>query len=391
MKLEDIFAMGAILSISIDIPSLGVPLTHLFILLLFFFNILNLLAKKDFRINKYLFMFTLFVLVNSILPSRISLNYLKHVMGMLVYFFSYYSYLSLNKNRIKKIMYNYIKISQLFACLGIFQFLGFVFKLNFLYDYSYLGITSRVSTSGEMLRVFSIFSEPAAFGVVLFPAAIIAIKNLIILKRKKLIDIVVISCMLLTFSFIPYILLFACTLYFFKLKYGLSIKYILISIFLAITVVVLIVKNDNLNEKLRYFNLDRGELLSGGGASAYAIISDILVNYEAFKSNPIYGTGIGRYEENYNSFIFKYFDTSAEIATLRMKKDSIMYPKLLGELGVIGFLLIFLLFREGKKDNKGYDFLKIFWIGNLIIMLRSGSYFSPVNLFFINYYLVKKE
>ncbi len=136
--------------------------------------------------------------------------------------------------------------------------------------------------------------------------------------------------------------------------------------------------------------------------STYALYSNYRVTKEAFLKNPLFGTGIGTYEDNYYMYINKIIPKTPirEKYHLNDKDANSLFMRMLVEIGLIG-VIIFLLFTFFNRVNFSSNNIdqRFFWAFNngifvLIVLrlLRQGHYTSLGFIMFIMlYYFLKKE
>jgi hypothetical protein len=130
--------------------------------------------------------------------------------------------------------------------------------------------------------------------------------------------------------------------------------------------------------------------VSGANLSSFSLISNYLVAYESFKSNPVFGSGIGSHMISHAKEIEKIegIGEFTEFLELNSQDANSLFIRTASELGIIGLGLIF-YFIFSNYSSYNDDAL---WISRAILLyffcklLREGHYFSPEMYFFIFIY-----
>ena len=394
--IDDILAISGILFFASKFIVFDNPITHFIVFGLLFISCFKFIIIGRINIRIYLFLlFIIYLAGTSILTYEA--DSFDKFLGFCIYSLSYYLYFYNNKNRLNEILKIYCFFSIVICFICLIQEVGYFLKNTYMYDFSIYGFYSRATPSGPFLRVYGFFAEPASMAdILLIPLCYYL--YVLFTKHKSGFNIfltaIVVITAILTFSIIPYILLTFFVIYF-ACKIN-KLRFILIFPIAIVIMVSGIYTSDNLREKVGTLFYDREQLVTGTGASTYAIVSDALVNTTAFIEHPILGTGFFKYEENYINHIFKYFNIDDATAYKRIKYDAIMYFKIFSEMGAIGVVFIVLIFRRRREKRLFVNAL--FW-GVMICMIRTGSYFSTINYFNIgfifmlldNYYVFEKD
>lgn len=381
---DDLLAISGILFFSSKFHFFNIPITHIIIFFLFIISLFKFMLVG--RINNRLclyFIFSLYLICSNILYYDFILY--KKLIGFILYSSAYLLYFYNNKNRVFNILKIYYLFSLIICVICIIQEVGYLTGVSYLYDFDIYGFHSRATPSGQFLRVYGFFSEPASLAnILLIPLcytfySIILGKNLVGLVGA----VIIIATALLTFSIIPYMLITFFIIYFSYFKYRRAFVFIVPAVISL--VIIGIYTSDNLSEKVGTLFFDKHQLVTGAGASTYAIVSNFLVNTSAFINNPVIGSGFSSYENNYYTYIFNFFNIDDATAILRIKYDAIMYFNLLGEMGLVGVFFLFFIFKRKNKNNL---FVNALLYGLVICLIRNGSYFSTINFYNMGFLII---
>jgi len=283
----------------------------------------------------------------------------------------------------------------------LIQELSFLLGFKPGYDFSFLPSFNLAPSQTGLLRINSILAEPSGFCYVIMPAffaSLVALvkKKYALLKRWK--SLVIISAFILTFSTVGYIgIVFSSILLIYnfgKIKY-----FILITLLLAGFVFFLWFNVEDFKMRINdSFDVLVGEKsLEKSNLSTFALFSNVLVTYETFLDNPIFGHGLGSRPLSYDKYIGDVVDIEKVPKLLNREGGNSLFLRILSELGLIGVILFFyflLRFYLSRKKDKN-DYLWI--ISNavlvmfLIRLIRAEHYFNGgLFFFFWLYYFVWK-
>lgn len=343
-NLQDILLILSMLSLGMGNYNNLLPLnvSQIFILFLSFVTILrslkrNLLYVPRFFIYSfgYIFCITFIININGIESIK--------ALGILsIYFITLYNYVKQTKDneKIIKILYD---ISFVFSLIGIVQQIGFVIKIEPLYNFSYLGIHNGISVSGNLMRVTSLFTEPAHFATIVIPGASIAIiEYLNVYKFKfsnKYKNICFFLASLFTFSLVVYLTIGLIILYKLifvsqniknKIKFAIYIGVIAIIgvIFADESLLIISQKYESL------FNLNKG--LTGSNLSGFAVISNIKIAIAKLKDGYFFGTGLESHERTYFKYIGNIY--SNVVMYLNYTDAASLYTRIMSEMGIFGLI-----------------------------------------------------
>ena len=325
--------------------------------------------------------------------------FLKVFTGMsLSYFFYYYVIVQFEFN-VEQLFKWYLKGSYICSLIGLYQFLGFKFgsinwyNLSRFIPFNKWGLTY---SEGGNLRINSIFCEPAHLASILSAAFFISLYNLtqkesVFINKFK--SIVIIIVYILSFSSLAQTGILVAILLLF-LSYGI-LRYILVVVPLLLITFNFIYANVP-EFRQRYDSsiaLIQGEkfILGKTHGSSFILYNNYVVASENFKTNFLFGTGIGSH-----AFAFNIYSLSKDIEQKGFDSNSAdansMFLRLMSETGLFGIIIIFYIIITGyvKRDPKR---LTYHWlISNALLLMillnlfRQGHYFLYGFPFFVLLY-----
>ncbi|MDF2447522.1 MAG: hypothetical protein K0R26_26 [Bacteroidota bacterium] len=353
--------------------------------------------------NKNLFFIFLILLVAGIVHilqgNNTSGQFFKVYVGLfLSYFFYYYVVLELDYD-IEQLFKWYLKGCYIAAIIGIFQFLSFLVGFTPGYNFSWILNKWGLITGGNFgLRINSIFAEPTHLGAVLSAAFFVSVYNLI---RKETYGLTRLQSFLivlvygLSFSGLGQIGIFL-TFIFLAISFGL-VRYIIILIPILIVSFNFLYNNVNeFKERLDstfglFVNDDAFELGKTHGSS-FILYNNYRVALENFKTNFLFGTGIGSHPTAFDKYSVAK-DIKQWGFNLNSADANSMLLRLISETGIFG-VVIFLIIMFKCYIKRDKVFPTHHWIisnGILIMILlnlfRQGHYFlNGFPFFLILYY-----
>lgn len=115
-----------------------------------------------------------------------------------------------NRNDIRYILNLYLQVSFVVSCIALFQEFFYLTGFKYGWDYSSWKIVNQIDYSNIMLRVTAIAGEPSILVYALAPAFYIALNAFLTKDRsiclfKQWQNLIIITAMLLTYSFLGYI------------------------------------------------------------------------------------------------------------------------------------------------------------------------------------------
>lgn len=378
-----------------------------YIILIIFF-IYYIAITKNIIFHKYflilLFFLSFFSVVNIFIGNNSILLFLKQFLGIGFSGTVYYYFLKYNRFEFNKIFRIYIKFAFFIAIIGIFQEISYLLNFEPGYNYqSFIPNFKITETNIGLLRINSILPEPAHFAASIIPASFISIHNLFNYKDKPFFinraqSIIIAISLVLSLSTIAFIgiifIIFLIVLNYRKILFiiiGTVIAAIFsITIYLSIPDVKMRV--DDTFSAITENNFQ----LRDANWSSFAILSNSIIAYQVFKTNPFFGFGLGSHPITYDKYIEKFVNIyDPEMVFLNRTDACSLFLRLISETGFFGiFILFFFIIKNYVSRNKNNS---LWIISNAILALfflniiRQGHYFyNGFWLFIWIYYYISK-
>ena len=279
----------------------------------------------------------------------------------------------------------------------------FFYRLNFRpgFDYGWI-LNKGGNAEGEAgIRFSSIYVEPSQLGIMLGPAAFVAIANIIRRKNyyfKNYQNYAVLLALYLSKSSTGYLGLFCIILII-----GLNLGYIsYLILFIVIGVFSVIGLYNSLDEFKERVDAALGLWvhqdfdIKNVNTSSFVQYNNAHVAFDNFKEHPFFGTGIGSHPVAYSKYSYtksvvkiKGFDNNSADANS-------LFLRLMSETGLMGILFISILVLKCFVGNDGTN--DTYWIISgalltiiLLYLLRQGNYFLNGFPFFVWLYFYNKS
>jgi hypothetical protein len=356
-----------------------------------------IIRYRDININKsfiVIMMFlTVFSLVNVYFGNDTFFYLTKQVLGILMIGSAYYFLIKINEFRVDKLFKIYLRIAIIVAAIGIFQEISYL--IGFKYGYNYHFIIKKwwlSRTALGMLRLNSIFTEPAHFAITMAPALFVALvtllKNNSFYMSKKA-SILIIASVILTISGIAYIAILLSLLIIFadfrKSKYLLLVVIILPIICYAI---YRYVPDMRMRVDHSLGVVTGAKKVVDTNPSTYALSSNAFVAYKSFINNPFFGSGLGSHPISYDKFISSSADNGywhKDWPMFNREDASSLFLRLVSETGLFGLVIVFyFIFRFRLKNNDNLSVMSnAIFVLFIMQLLRQGHYFYNGLFFFV--------
>lgn len=356
---------------------------------------------NKFGFNRSLvFIFLILILTgiaNIVMGNNTTQQFIKVVVGLtLSYFFYYYVILEFDCN-VEQLFKWYLKGAYIVALIGVFQFISYQIGFSPGYNFNYILNKWGMIKGGNFgLRINSIFPEPTHLGSVLSAAFFVSLYNLF---RKETFYLskfksgVIIVVYILSFSGLGQLGMFLSFL-FLAISFGI-VRYIILLIPLSI-ILFNTMYNNSKDFRERYDSLidlfNTGKFVLGKThGSSFILYNNYVIALENFKTNFVFGTGIGSHPVAFEKFsLAKNFKVYG--FNLNSADANSMLLRLISETGLFGvtiFLLI--IFKCYVKRDEFYP-TNHWLISNAILIMillnlfRQGHYFLNGFPFFVLLY-----
>jgi hypothetical protein len=314
----------------------------------------------------------------------------------LSYFFYYYVIIEFNFD-IERLFKWYLTGCYIAALIGIFQFVsfqvGFTPGYNFRWVFNKWGLTPGGNFG---IRINSVFAEPTHLGAVMAAAFFVSLYN--VFRKEpvyitKFQSLVIIAVYILSFSGLGQAGIFL-TLLFMAVSFGLA-RYILVLVPAAI-VLFNIMYNNVSDFRERYDGLVQlyttGRFVLGKThGSSFILYNNSHVAFENFKTNFIFGSGIGSHP-----IAFEKYSLAKDIKVYGFDFNSAdansMFLRLVSETGLFGVIVFFVIIvkcyvrRDERYDTYHWLVSNSILIMILLNMFRQGHYFLNGFPFFVILY-----
>src|ERR1700756_2473060 len=328
--------------------------------------------------------------------------FFKIFLGVLLSTIFYYYVIQHYEMNIEKMFSMYLKWAYWSAIIAIIQYISF--KIHFFpgYNYEWLFNKWSVVSSGEgLIRINSIYMEPSQLGIMLGPAAFVAVLNFIRKQQygyKKYQIFIILIAIYISKSSAGYVGLF-CVIVIIGLNLG-YISYLLLFLLVGITAAVGLYNSveefkSRVDAALGLW-VDQNFDIKNVNTSSFVQYNNAHIAYNNFKEHPFFGTGLGSHSVAFEKYSYtrsvvkiKGFDNNSADANS-------LFLRLMSETGLMGIIFIFVIITRCFVGNDGID--NKYWIisGSVLILIllylfRQGNYFVNGFPFFVWLYYYNKK
>jgi hypothetical protein len=325
--------------------------------------------------------------------------YINIVINLIFYglMMAYYNY------NVEEMFRRYLKGVVIVCIYGIIELVAYKLGAFSLVNLRNLGFNKwGLAYGGLGIRVNATYPEPAHLAQFISPAVFVAFYNLFVEKiwLSKWESIIIIITFLLTFSSLAYTGLFII-LILFLLNYGL-IRYFIIAVPIGIFLAYIVYTNVNefrdridglkllfideylLEEKNKEvtsknaFEARQLRVLRNVHGSSLVLYNNYYVAMQNFKTNFLFGTGLGSHEIAFQKYNLNYLLSKWYV--LNAPDANSMGLRIISELGLLGiiftlfFIIKFLVLKSDAPDNKKWILSGAIFIIIIIQLLRQGNY-----------------
>lgn len=375
------------------------PFEFYFGYLIFVVLLPGFIVRYGFNGSLFFIFFTLFVtgIVNIFLGNNTTALFFKVFTGLAMsYFFYYYVVVEFDYD-IEKLFGWYLTGSYIVALIGIFQFISFKIGFTPGYDLRWVFNKWSVTPGGVFgIRVNSVLAEPTHLGTVLSAAFFVSIYNLsqkkgYYLNRTQ--SIVIIVVYILSFSSLGQTGIFL-SLLLLAVSFGLA-RYIVIAIPVGIVLFNILYNNVNdfrerLNGLVDLFSGKDFQLGKTHGSS-FILFNNYKVALENFKTNFVFGSGIGSHPVAFGKYSLARFYKTEGFNSNGADANS-MFLRLLSETGLFGVSIFLYIMVKCYVKRQEHIQTNHWLISNGILIMiilnlfRQGHYFLNGFPFFMMLY-----
>jgi hypothetical protein len=322
--------------------------------------------------------------------------------GVLISVSIYYYVMEYFELDVEKMFKMYLVWAYWSAVIAIVQYVSFGIGFKLGYDYGFLlNKGGHVITDSGVIRVCSIFLEPSQLGIMLGPAAFVALFNLIRRKNyqyKIYQSLVVLVALYLSRSSTGYLGLF-----FAVLILGLNFGYFLyVIVFFVMGYFAALGLYNTVDEfKSRIDSsvalwVEDDLAYENVNSSSFVLYNNAHIAWENFKEHPIFGTGLGSHPVAYDKF--SYTKSIVKVKGIEFNKQDAnsMFFRIMSETGLLGLLALFgIIFKcfvgfNGDENDNHWIISGATLIIILLYLLRQGNYFLNGFPFFVWLYYYNK-
>ncbi len=325
--------------------------------------------------------------------------FFKVFVGLMMSYFFYDGVIKEFDFNIEKLFYWYMKGSFVVSVIGLIQFISFQVGFTLGYDFHWILNKWGVAPGGLFgIRINSVLAEPSYMAGVLSPAFFVAVYNLT-RKSPYLISRiqggVIMAVYILSFSALGQAGIFLSVVLI-MINFGL-IRYFLIMAVLAALLFNVLYENvadfrERYDSLVELFTMGRDSFKLGKThGSSFILYNNFIVTTENFKTNFLFGGGIGSHP-----IAFEKFNLAKDIGTAGFSNNSAdansMLLRLVSETGLFGtFVFLLVVFkcyvsRDFNRESNHWIISNAILVIILLNLFRQGHYFLNGFPFFVLMY-----
>ncbi|MEW6773510.1 MAG: hypothetical protein AB1304_05870 [Bacteroidota bacterium] len=360
-------------------------------------------------------------LLNVWLENNTYKNFFKIYLNIAINLLFYSTVIAYYNYDVEEMFRRYLKAAVLVCIFGLVEWAMYNVGLSALVDLRRLGFNKWGFVPGGIgIRVNATYPEPAYFAEYMSPAVFISIYNLFFQKNiflKKWECLVILSAFLLSFSSLAYTAIFVIFILL-LINFGI-IRYLLLAVPVMIFLFYIIYNNVEefkdridgikkvfideylLQEKERdienkyAFESRQWRVLSNVHGSPLVLYNNYYVALQNFKTNPLFGTGLGSHEIAFEKYNLNYLISKWYV--LNTPDANSMGLRIISELGLLGILFSFFfiknyfVFKDALNSNSYHWLISSSLLVMIIIqLLRNGNYTYAGFIFFALLYYYNK-
>lgn len=360
-------------------------------------------------------------LLNVWLENNTYKNFFKIYLNIAINLLFYSTVIAYYNYDVEEMFRRYLKAAVLVCIFGLVEWAMYNVGLSALVDLTRIGFNKWGFVPGGIgIRVNATYPEPAYFAEYISPAVFISIYNLFFQKNiflKKWECLVILSAFLLSFSSLAYTAIFVIFILL-LINFGI-IRYLLLAVPVMIFLFYIIYNNVEefkdridgikkvfideylLQEKERdienkyAFESRQWRVLSNVHGSPLVLYNNYYVALQNFKTNPLFGTGLGSHEIAFEKYNLNYLISKWYV--LNTPDANSMGLRIISELGLLGILFSFFfiknyfVFKDALNSNSYHWLISSSLLVMIIIqLLRNGNYTYAGFIFFALLYYYNK-
>lgn len=326
--------------------------------------------------------------------------FIKIFLGILLSTTFYYYVIQYYELNVEKMFRLYLKWAYWSAVIGVIQFISFKLHFSPGYDYNWLFSKWTMAVEGPNIRISSFYLEPSQLGIMLAPAAFIAIYN--ILNRtqfeyKQYQNFMILAAIYLSKSSTGYIGIFLAIF-----MVGINLGYIMYLVFFIMAGILAGIGLYNTVDEFRQrvdastaLWIDQDFSIKNVNTSSFVQYNNAHIAYNNLKEHPLFGTGIGSFPKAYNKYSYTKSVVKLKGFEFNSQDGNSLFLRMMAETGLIGLLFFLFVIKSAFVRNDGKD--KIHWLISasllvllLLYLLRQGNYFLNGFPFFVWLYYYNK-
>jgi hypothetical protein len=377
-----------------------------------YFHYIIYLMLLPFFVSRYglpsapfkLLMFPLFIGVFQIfLGNNETFNFVKIFGGVLLSVSFYYYVTEFYELDVEKMFRLYLTWTYWTAIIAIIQFISFKIGFTPGYDFGFLLNKGGHVVTGDSIRVNSIYLEPSQLGIMLGPAAFVALVN--ILRRrnyhyKPYMNYVILVALYLSRSSTGYLGLFLALIVL-GINYGYFLYLVLFVVagfFAAWGLYNTVIEFRERVDSSMGLWMEHDLSLKNLNSSSFVLYNNSHIAWENLKEHPLFGSGLGSHQVAYGRYTYtKESKIRLKGFEFNTQDANSMFLRLMSETGLMGIVLAFLLIVGSFVGYTGDDD-EWEWIASgallvliLLYLLRQGNYFLNGFPFFVWLYYYNKK
>lgn len=344
---------------------------------------------------KILFLPFLIGYVMVLIGNNTNALFFKIAIGMLLSSSFYYYVIQYYEGDVEEMFRIYLKWAYYAAIIGIIQVISYRLGFRPGYDYSWIfNKWGLVPNASGGIRMNSIFSEPSQFGIVIAPAAFIAVYNFLLKRRyvySTFQNLVILLAIIFTTSSVAFL--------------GIMLSFIILTISfgkfnnLLIGTFIVLVAGFTLYKYSPEFQLrvdtslglwvEKDFRIENVNTSSFVLYNNFHIASQNLLDSYLIGTGLGSHPIAYEKYSLTNAVGFIDFEFNQSDANS-MFLRLMSETGILGMVFfIVIIFKCFVRKSILYEDNPYWLISGavlvliLLYMIRQGNYFLNGFPFFV--------